>query len=225
MTGYVQSAERGRRNLRKLRNEWLLKELEVLKSSEISEVVKKRIEEFIELGKRDEREIFKELCFCILTANFRADRCIEIQRRIGDGFLDLTFEELRDELRRLGYRYPERRAEFIVEARKHIGNLKRLLEIDEREAREWLVKNLRGIGYKEASHFLRNVGKMNVAIIDKHIMSILSEFLGIEKPRSMTRKRYLEMEYVLREIAEEIGISLGELDLYLWFMKTGRVLK
>ncbi|MDI3502507.1 MAG: N-glycosylase/DNA lyase [Archaeoglobi archaeon] len=225
MTGCARSAEQGRRNLKRLRNEELLRELQFLRNSEISEVIRKRIEEFIELGNREEKEIFKELCFCILTANFRADRCIEIQRRIDDGFLNLSFEELRDELRKLGHRYPERRAEFIVEARKHIGVLKGLLEMEEREAREWLVRNIRGVGYKEASHFLRNVGKMNVAIIDKHIMSILSEFLGIEKPRSMTRRRYLEMENILRGIAEEVGLSLGELDLYLWFMKTGKVLK
>ncbi|MBC7114305.1 MAG: N-glycosylase/DNA lyase [Archaeoglobi archaeon] len=225
MTGCARSAEQGRRNLKRLRNEELLRELQFLRNSEISEVIRKRIEEFIELGNREEKEIFKELCFCILTANFRADRCIEIQRRIDDGFLNLSFEELRDELRKLGHRYPERRAEFIVEARKHIGVLKGLLEMEEREAREWLVRNIRGVGYKEASHFLRNVGKMNVAIIDKHIMSILSEFFGIEKPRSMTRRRYLEMENILRGIAEEVGLSLGELDLYLWFMKTGKVLK
>ncbi len=205
--------------------ERLLKKIEELRSSEVSEIINRRVEEFRKNGEKNEEEIFKELCFCILTANFRADRCIEIQERLGDAFIHLFQKDLEEELRKAGHRYPKKRAEFIVEARKHLKELKRLLEVDERDAREWLVRNVKGVGYKEASHFLRNVGKMNVAIIDKHIMSILSDFLGVERPRSLTRKKYLEFEETLRGIAERVNMSLGELDLYLWFMKTGKVLK
>ncbi|GAJ17855.1 unnamed protein product, partial [marine sediment metagenome] len=35
--------------------------------------------------------------------------------------------------------------------------------IDEIKLREWVVKNFKGLGYKEASHFLRNIGYKNFA--------------------------------------------------------------
>jgi N-glycosylase/DNA lyase len=47
----------------------------------------------------------------------------------------------------------------------------------------------------------------------------------IDEPRTLTKRRYLEIEDVLRMVAERSGLSLGELDLYLWYMETGKVLK
>jgi N-glycosylase/DNA lyase len=41
----------------------------------------------------------------------------------------------------------------------------------------------------------------------------------------MTKKRYLEIEAVLKKIAEKLDMSLAELDLYLWYLETGKVLK
>jgi len=38
-------------------------------------------------------------------------------------------------------------------------------------------------------------------------------------------EKYLEIENLLREIAKETNLHLGELDLYLWYMETGKVLK
>jgi len=95
-----------------------------------------------------------------------------------------------------------------------------------KQAREWLVKNVKGIGYKEASHFLRNVGFDNLAILDRHVLSVLHEYgLIDEVPRSLTCGRYLEIEEKLVELSEKLGLTLGELDLYLWYLKTGEVLK
>jgi len=90
---------------------------------------------------------------------------------------------------------------------------------------EWLVKNISGIGYKEASHFLRNIGFTNLAIVDFHILNLLARHGLIEKPKTLTRKKYLEIEEVLRAIAEKLDLNLAELDLYLWYMETGKVLK
>ena len=96
---------------------------------------------------------------------------------------------------------------------------------DEFMVREWLVRNVKGVGYKEASHFLRNIGFKNLSIIDFHIIDLLARYGLIKKPRSLTRRRYLEIEGLLRRISEKLGISLAELDLYLWYMETGRILK
>jgi len=179
------------------------------------------------VGAGSSSEIFKELCFCLLTANFSAERCIEIQRAIGDGFLTLPEALLAERLRELGHRFPRARARYIVEARRFRDSLREVLESfgNSRELRDWLVREVRGVGYKEASHFLRNVGRTDVAIIDRHILNLLVEYGLIERPRALTRRRYLEIEGLLREVAEMAGLSLGELDLYLWYLETGKVLK
>jgi N-glycosylase/DNA lyase len=53
--------------------------------TELTALVDTRIKEFEELGDKPCGEIFKELCFCILTANFAAEKSMEIQKTIGDG--------------------------------------------------------------------------------------------------------------------------------------------
>ncbi|MGC8812055.1 MAG: N-glycosylase/DNA lyase [Candidatus Aenigmatarchaeota archaeon] len=206
--------------------EELVKILEELKKSEISKVIEKRMKEFEENRGKTEEEIFKELCFCILTANFNAERSIRIQQEINDGFLFLDKDELERKLREFGHRFPRTRTNYIVEARKFKGQLKRIMEnLEGGELREWLVKNVKGLGYKEASHFLRNVGYKNFAIIDFHILDVLARFKVIEKPKVMTKKKYFEIENLLREIGKKVELSLAELDLYLWYLETKKVLK
>ena len=199
-----------------------------MKRSEVRRIVEKRIKEFERTGRSDWKRLFSELCFCILTANFRADKCIEIQRKIGSDFISLGEKQLEEKLRELGYRFSRSRAKYIVEARKYAKCLKIFLESfkSEEEAREWLVKNVKGLGMKEASHFLRNIGCKNLAILDFHVLSVLKRH-GIigEIPRNLGKKRYTEIEKKLREIAKELGISLAELDLYLWYLETGRITK
>ena len=207
--------------------EGLLLAIKKLRNTKVRDLVKTRIEEFKENGEKSSKEIFKELCFCILTANFNAERCIKIFEELNDEFLSLSECELAEKLRMLGHRYPRTRAKYIVEARRYAGSLKNVIENfkDENELREWLVKNIRGVGYKEASHFLRNVGFINLAIIDYHIINILARHKLIEKPKTITRNRYFEIENLLRKIAEKLGLTLAELDLYLWYLETGKVLK
>ena len=91
--------------------------------------------------------------------------------------------------------------------------------------REWIVKHIKGLGYKEASHFLRNIGFDDYAIIDFHIVDILEKHKLIRKPKTMTKKRYLEIEKVLQEIGSKSKMTMAELDLYLWYLETGKVLK
>lgn len=133
------------------------------------------------------------------------------------------------------HRFPVARPAYIVRTREflraHCG-LKlhnTLLSFsDALERRDWLAQEsrIKGLGYKESSHFLRNIGFKGYAILDKHVVRCLAE-LGLVadvKPPS-TRARYLEMEEKLRRFAREIRIDFDELDLVLWSMKTGEVLK
>lgn len=197
----------------------LILDINTLKGDDVGDLVNKRIKEFKRLGKKSSREIFKELCFCLLTANYNAERAIEIQKKIGDGFLALSESRLAEALQKLGYRYPNVRAGYIVEARKHVGSLTSYIE------RDWLVENIKGLGYKEASHFLRNIGHEDFAIIDFHIVDLLERNKLIVRPKTLTKIKYFEVEDALRKIAEKCALTLAELDLYLWYMETGKILK
>ena len=106
-------------------------------------------------------------------------------------------------------------------ARDVASELRRV--VDEGD-RDWLVANVKGMGMKEASHFLRNCGNFDFAIVDFHIVDLLKRE-GIISDAVLNERRYLEIEEVLRELASELGMSLGELDLYLWYMETGKILK
>ena len=208
-------------------NAHLLESIENLKNSEVKNLVNTRIREFKENGAKSNGEIFIELCFCILTANFNAGKAIKIQTEIGKDFLTLPESQLAEKLKRLGHRYPNTRAKYIVKARKYKNSLKEVISSFnvEDELREWLVKNIKGIGYKEASHFLRNIGYTNFAIIDFHITDLLARYKLLEKPKTLTKKEYFKIENLLREIAEKSNLNLAELDLYLWYMETGKILK
>ncbi len=199
-----------------------------LKSGEVGEKVRQRIKEFRETRIKGDERWFSELCFCILTANSSARLGIRIQERLGEnGFLTLSFPELTRELRAMGHRFYRKRAEYIVEAR----GLRKLKEIirdlsTAAEAREWLVKNVRGLGYKEASHFLRNIGHDSVAILDRHVLRTLHKEGIIESvSQHLSKSNYLSIEQKLKEVAGKAGLTLAELDLYLWYMATGEVLK
>ncbi|ADG13009.1 DNA-(apurinic or apyrimidinic site) lyase [Methanocaldococcus infernus ME] len=206
----------------------LIKKIEELKNSEVARIIEERIKEFKAFKDKPNEEWFKELCFCLLTANSSAELGIKIQKEIDDGFLYLSQEELEKRLRELGHRFYKKRAEYIVKARKYKDNIKDIIQNfrDEKRGREFLVKHIKGLGYKEASHFLRNVGYDNIAIIDRHILRELHDNNYIKEiPKSLSKKRYLEIEKILEDIARETRLKLSELDLYIWYLRTGKVLK
>lgn len=205
----------------------LLAAIKKLKNSHIKNLVETRIIEFKGNRRKSSREIFKELCFCILTANFNAEKCIKMCEKLENYLLDLSRQELAEKLSNLGHRYPKVRAEYIVEARKYADSLKTIINSfkNKNELREWLVKNIKGIGYKEASHFLRNIGYTNFAIIDFHIIDILTRYGLIEKPKTVTKRKYFKIEALLKKLANKLNVNLAELDLYLWYLETGKILK
>ena len=162
-----------------------------------------------------------------MTANCGAEKCIEIHELIGNDFLNLSENELIFAFKKYGYRFPNVRANYVIESRKLIKELEDTLKDSKNEAnlREWIVKNVKGLGYKEASHFLRNVGFQDYAIIDFHIVDLLVKYHLINKPKTMTKSKYLEIEGILKELGEKLKLNMAQLDLYLWYMETGKVLK
>jgi N-glycosylase/DNA lyase len=202
----------------------LIKRIESLRNSELSEKISERIKEFEK--NLEEKRIFSELCFCILTANSQAERCIRIQKETGSGFEILDKDELAIKLKEAGHRFWSQRAERIVKARKFKQELEEnISKKSGREIRSWLVENVEGLGMKESSHFLRNIGCKDLAIVDFHIVDLLVREGLVERPKTITSKKYLEIEAVLTELGSKVNLSLAELDLYLWYLETGKVLK
>lgn len=192
----------------------------------IQPIVEERIREFEQKNSGDDLVWFSEMCFCILTANTSAEMGIRVQAGITpEEFATLSVDDLSSRLRNLGYRFYRTRARYIHENQKFAWNIKKILYgVKDFEKRDWLIQNIMGMGNKEASHFLRNVGYKDFAIIDKHIFKIMRTY-GITNESKITEKNYRVLEEKLRRIAENLGMDLARLDLYLWYMETGKVLK
>lgn len=197
----------------------------------VRDTVNNRIAEFLKVMKEGSYAWFIELVYCLLTAYSSAERgqlCVDALCDCG-ALLDGSLTEVAKTLRCQGHRFAERRAEYIVEARRLAPDLKEIVQGfgTIKTAREWLVRNVKGLGWKEASHFLRNIGYLDVAIIDRHILNNMREYglVSDDGSKGLTKKRYLKYELILGEVAKRVGMSLGELDLYLWYRKTGKVLK
>ncbi|KXB06857.1 N-glycosylase [candidate division MSBL1 archaeon SCGC-AAA382C18] len=203
--------------------------LEELMNSEVSEVIQKRMEEFEKVGGEGNNRWFSELCFCILTANSTAKLGIEIQNDLGfEGFANLPVSELTEKLQEAGHRFYRTRGEYIVEAREYSDSIKDIVKefSDSREARKWVVDNVKGIGFKEGSHFLRNIGYRDLMILDRHVLRVADRWGVIDEiPNTLTKKRYLSIEKEIEKLSNRMGLPLGEIDLYIWYMDTEKVLK
>ena len=183
-----------------------------------------------------DEQLWEELVFCIFTAGASARMGFRAVEAVRPFLLKGRREQMTVALKRAGaHRFPVERPGYIVITRdylrRHCGMaLRRKLESfsDHIERRDWLAKEkqIKGLGYKESSHFLRNIGIKGYAILDKHVMNCLADLQVVEtaKPPA-TRRTYLETEEKLRWFARDIRIDFDELDLVLWSMKTGEVLK
>lgn len=207
----------------------LIERVENLKKKEnLKEIISKRINEFSSLKENGtNEELFSELCFCFMTANFQAEKSWNIQKEIGSGFWKFSEKELQLKLKEKGHRFWPQRGTRIYESKWVKEILRNKLNEFESQSdmRKWIVENFKGLGMKESSHFLRNIGYFDVAIIDKHIINLLVSEELIEKPKTISVKKYLDIEKLLRELAYKTELTLGELDLYLWSEETGKILK
>ena len=181
----------------------------------------------------DER-LWEEMVFCFFTGGCSAKMGLRSIEAVRPFLLDGNLEALSGALRGV-HRYPFARAGYIVASREFLRahcdmKLREKLEnfSDDLERRDWLVKEkrIKGLGYKEASHFLRNIGLKGYAILDKHILRSMEELGIISDPKPPnTRAKYLMIEDKLKELARLTEINFDELDLVLWSLKTGEILK
>ena len=191
-----------------------------------------RLEEFRQIWeKASDEELFTELVFCLLTPQSKAKTCWKAVQRLNRKCMIAKGEPCQIQEELFGVRFNRRKAEYICLAKKTFSSRSLRTTLNEFnspfESREWLVENVLGLGYKEASHFLRNIGLgEDLAILDRHILKNLV-LLGVikEVPSNLSRKTYLEIERKMTEFSKEAGILMGKLDLLLWYKEAGEVFK
>lgn len=201
----------------------------------ISDTIESRLSEFQSIWEKGtDDDIFTELVFCLLTPQSKAKnswKAVGILKTTGL-MMKGGAEELSEVLNIV--RFKNNKARYIIEARERFMERGKPSIRDELagfdsswEMREWLVATVKGIGYKEASHFLRNIGHGDaLAILDRHILKNLI-LIGVidDIPKSLSKKKYIEIEQLLISAAKKIGILPGHLDLLLWYKETGEVFK
>lgn len=208
-----------------------LKSLYKNKKNEIESQINKFTETW---NNGTEEDIFSELSFCILTPQSKAKTCwaiIEYLRKTG-----ILFNGNIKEISRIlkAIRFHNNKSKYILNVRDKFlssknSSIKGCINKfpDPYSCRDWLVKNIKGIGYKEASHFLRNIGKgEKLAILDRHILKNMKRLGLIEEiPETLTKSKYIMLEKKLSEFAKRIKIPLSHLDLLLWYRETGEIFK
>ena len=215
---------------------FMFKELDYLKNSYEARkgIIKSRLEYFKSVSNEDNKRLFAELCFCLLTPQSKAKICDKaIQNLVKTGFLYNGKEnDVKDYL--IGVRFANNKSRYILEARNLFtqnGELKlkaKILNLGTSEdMRNWLFENVKGMGLKESAHFLRNIGIYeNLTILDRHILKNLNKHGVIDEiPNPLSKKQYLEIEKKFLEFAKEINIPTEELDLLFWSEQTGEVFK
>jgi N-glycosylase/DNA lyase len=196
--------------------------------AERQDAIRARLQDFANVKPED---YFYELAYCLLTPQSsarNADMTIDELRR--DDFVKHGFDPtsyLRDPKHYI--RFHNVKSARLVRVREQWEVLLPILRNrgEAKQLRDQVLEAVPGFGMKEASHFLRNIGVLGLAILDRHIFKHLAH-LGVipEIPKNApTRKRYLDIEEAWHSYARGVGISLDELDLLFWSMETGEIRK
>lgn len=210
-------------------------EIEAVYKEKKKEIIK-RLKEFKEIWKKgSNEEIHIELSFCILTPQSKAKNAWKAITALRDNKILYTgtSEEISEYLNIV--RFKNNKAKYLVLLREQMKNLEGDIITKDFfssfpsvfEAREWIVKNIKGMSYKEASHFLRNVGfGEEIAILDRHILRNLKRLEVIEEiPKTLTPKLYKEIEEKMKYYCDKTGIPMDQLDLLLWYLEAGEIFK
>jgi len=190
--------------------------------------IEHRLEEF--KAPKSEHDIFYEFCYCICTPQSKARNAWQVVEQLRAAqFYEQGFDPtpvLADPAHYI--RFHRTKARRLLALRTQFGAISAVLaqESTSQELRQWIAQNVAGFGLKEASHVLRNLGRFDVAIVDRHILRNLVRY-GVlaraEQPRTEAQYRVIERAFV--NFARTCGIELQALDLLLWAIETGEVLK
>jgi len=199
--------------------------------------IRARLREFRQVWQTaSDARLWEEMVYCIFTAGASAKMGLRSVEAVRPLLAKGQQQAMTRALVAAGaHRFPNARPAYVVTTRDYLQSsfsmrLREQLNSfrDPFERRDWLATEprIKGLGYKEASHYLRNIGFKGYSILDKHIVRCLAELGVIDSPKPpANRQRYLESESRMRQFAVAAGIDFDELDLVLWSIKTGEILK
>lgn len=198
-----------------------------IRYDELKSSIRKRL---IDFSRVPQDKYFYELCFCLCTPQSKATNALQVQNKLEKmDFFNQRFDPtplLRDPDHYI--RFHNQKAKRLLKAIETFPAVMNILnsDIDNKEKRFAITQLVNGFGMKESSHFLRNTGCRNLAILDRHILKHLV-LCGIydKIPNVASYKNYLKAEEKFMNFADEIGIPVDELDILFWSYETGEILK
>jgi N-glycosylase/DNA lyase len=189
--------------------------------------IQEKLQEFAEIPSDF---YFYELCFCICTPQSKAANALKVQNQLME--VDYYIDDISPDFilgEKSNYiRFHNQKAINLCRMKLQWKEISGILDsnLSNMEKRNWLAENIRGIGYKESSHFLRNIGYRNLAILDRHILRNLVNCGVFETiPKISNKNQYQAAEKKFRDFADEVNIPMDELDLLFWSNMTGEIIK
>lgn len=199
----------------------------MIKYEDLKPSILKTLQEYAAVPKE---KYFYEFCYCVCTPQSSARNAFLVQQKLeAMDFWNNDFdpvEVLNDKSHYI--RFHNQKAKRLTAAKAFMNDLIDVLGSDRSDAmkRNWINDNFSGLGLKESSHFLRNIGYRNLAIIDRHLLKHLLNCEIIDQiPKTITPKMYFQIEQDFLAFSEKIGISMDELDILFWSNETGIILK
>lgn len=193
--------------------------------------IKIRLDEFKSVLKT---KYFYEMCFCICTPQSKAKHAMIVQNYLETlnflGKNSITEQELAQLLSEKTHyiRFHNQKAKRLIELKTRFNEVEEILHlnISTQEKRNRIASRINGIGYKESSHFLRNIGFTGLAILDRHILKNLV-LIGLftEIPKIHTLSQYLKVEEKFIDFANQVQVPIDELDLLFWAYENGEIIK
>lgn len=197
------------------------------KYSKLKSKIQQRLDDFKTIKPSD---YFYELVYCLLTPQSsarNAGKAVKLLQSIKFHKQEINPQPILSH-KESYIRFHNNKSKYLLEFKKQYSLIENQLRNGNSsiDLREWLVKNVKGLGYKEASHFLRNIGHRNLAILDRHILkNLVSAGVLNELPKSLSKNYYLDIEEKFKIFSKKINIPMDELDLLFWSMETGEILK
>ena len=202
-----------------------------------------------EVRRWEEYDLRKELVGCILGSQVRHEMAVAATANlVYAGLLDdacwLNNEDEGFECRVLyvlsgqtghlpykgSYRFSKTRSKQLAQVRNALARVPLSIRLEcgkvAKHLRKSLIADMPGLGPKQASMFLRNIGiSYDLAILDTHVLRFMDmqELLPIEQAHIGTVTGYERAEGIAIDYAESLGYPAGYLDWAIWAtMKAAR---
>ena len=186
------------------------------------------------------KEIYIEIYNCLLGSQVKYDMAmsyaIKISQEIDKSNVDsdkiknvLTTPVYNKDLGNYNsYRFPNKATknilslhEFILKSNKTLRQIINENSNSISNFRRYLVNNINGIGPKQASHFIKNIGLSdNIAILDSHIIKYINLYdSNIVKSNNInTLSRYEFIENYFLTLVKKFIHSPAIVDQSIWFI-------